>query len=341
MPFADILGQEKATSYLSHLVQTQKVPGALLFYGPDGVGKAATALEWAKALNCTDPQARQTGDACGVCASCRALDRGTHPDVLLVDFAYQAQLEIKKDASSKGYEEELEKEIAKQQHLNVNTIRHITAKSQQKSMNGGWKVMIIREAQSMQPAAANALLKFIEEPPAKTVWVLITNKRAAMLRTILSRCQPLAFAPLKEAHVRQILIQKHIDTGDPDTAARYSGGSVSGACRADAALTLLREAGLTENASLGTGIALPAAAAAGLSRTLATARQEAQAVLDVFITALHRAWTQQQSEAGQRRYQAALKQFETYKRNISRNVSPALVLETALMSVDQLQIPIL
>jgi len=341
MPFADILGQEKATSYLSRLVQTQKVPGALLFYGPDGVGKATAALEWAKALNCLDPQAHQKGDACGVCASCRALQQGTHPDVLLVDFAYQAQLEIKKDVSSKGYAEELEKEIAKQQHLNIDTIRHITAKAQQKSMNGGWKVIIIRDAQTMLPAAANALLKFIEEPPAKTVWVLITNKRAAMLRTILSRCQPLAFAPLGQEHVRQILIQKHIDTSDPELAARYSGGSVSGACRADGALTLLREAGLTENAPLGTGIALPSAAVAGLSRTLATSRQEAQAVLDVFIMALHNAWTQQTDLRQQRRYQAALKQFETYKRNISRNVSPALVLETALMSVDQLHIPVL
>ena len=64
MPFADILGQEKASSYLKQLVRSQKVPGALLFFGPDGVGKRLAALEFAKALNCLDETARQNGDAC-------------------------------------------------------------------------------------------------------------------------------------------------------------------------------------------------------------------------------------------------------------------------------------
>ena len=188
MPFADILGQEKASSYLQTLVRNQKIPGAFLFYGTDGVGKAKMALEFAKALNCQDAMARQTGDACGVCASCQAIDKGTHPDVTFVDFVYQARLEVKKDFSSKGYEEELEKEIAKQQHISVNTIRDVTAKSQQKAVGNGWKVLIVDQAQSMQGAAGNALLKFIEEPPQKTLWILITSKRSVMLRTILSRC---------------------------------------------------------------------------------------------------------------------------------------------------------
>ena len=286
MPFSDILGQEKASSYLQKLVRSQKVPGALLFYGPDGVGKGLAAREFAKALNCQDPAARQTGDACGVCAACQAVAKGTHPDVTFVDFLYQARLEVKKDFSSKGYEEELEKEVAKQQHIGVDTIRDVTAKSQQKAVGGGWKVLIVDAAQTMQGAAANALLKFIEEPPARTLWILITNKRSAMLRTILSRCQPLAFAPLSQENVKQVLA----DTG--------------------------------------------------LSRTLVTARQEAQAVLDVLIMALHRAWTSAPDEAKQRAFQTALKRFESYKRSIGRNVSPALVLETALMSLDGLDLRI-
>ena len=168
MPFADILGQEKASSYLKKLVGTQKVPGALLFYGPDGVGKARAAMAFAQALNCLDPQARQTGEACGLCAVCQAIAKSTHPDVTFVDFAYQARLEVKKDFSSKGYEEELEKEIAKQQHINVDTIRDVTAKSQQKAVGGGWKVLIIDQAQTMQAAAANALLpkRKRRNPPA-------------------------------------------------------------------------------------------------------------------------------------------------------------------------------
>lgn len=331
MPFEKILGQEKALFYLQKLVRAQKAPGALLFYGPDGVGKGLAAREFAKALNCLDVSARERGDACGVCANCTAIDKGTHPDVTFVDFEYQARLEVKKDFTSKGYAEELEKEIAKQQHISVDTIRDVTAKSQQKAVGGGWKVIIVDQAQTMQGAAANALLKFIEEPPYKTVWVLITDKKAAMLKTILSRCQPLAFAPLDEATVKRILTQNGADDR-LDLAARYSGGSVSGARRAAEALELLEAAG--------SGPAMPGAAAASLSRTLVTARREAQAVLDIMYMALHRAWCAQTDEAQKRKLQNALEKTEKYKRAVSRNVSPALVLETALMGLDGLQVTI-
>ena len=178
------------------------MPQALLFCGPSGVGKKKAALEFAKALNCLDSQAREKGDACGLCAHCRAIDAGTYADVVVADFLYQARLELKKEPTDKSYEEDLEKELAKQQRIKVDTIRDITAKSQQKSAVGGWKVFIVDEAQSMQAEAANALLKFIEEPPQKTVWILLTDKKAAMLKTILSRCQPCSLLPCRTVRWR-------------------------------------------------------------------------------------------------------------------------------------------
>lgn len=337
MPFNSILGQEKAISYLKTLVRTGRVPGAFLFYGPDGVGKAKTALEFAKALNCQDPVSHAQGQACGQCPSCQAIAQGTHPDVVFVDFLYQARLEVKKDFSSKGYEEELASTLAKQQHLSVDTIREVTAKSQQKAVGNGWKVLIIDEAQSMQGAASNALLKFIEEPPAKTLWILITNKRSAMLRTILSRCQPLAFAPLSSKHILQILENNQLETEHPSLCAQYGAGSVSGALKADQALTLLQEAGLGPRGCSPQG---PAAVATGLSRTLVTARQEAQSVLDVLLIALHQQWAQAQTPQEEHRLTKMLQQFERYKRSLTRNVSPALVLETALASLDGLPLHI-
>ena len=335
MPLADILGQEKATDYLKTLVKKGRVPGALLFYGPAGVGKAKTALEFAKALNCLDTAARAQGEACGVCANCKAISQHTHPDVVFADFLYQARREIKKEFGSSSYEEELEKELAKQQHINVDTIREVTAKSQQKPVGGGYKVLIIDAAQTMQGTAANALLKFIEEPPQKTVWILITSKRTAMLRTILSRCQPLAFAPLSEENIKKILQENQLETENPSLCAAYSAGSVGGALKADGALSLLREAELGARGCSPQG---PAAVAAGLSRTLAASRQEAQAVLDVLLTALHTAWTNAPAEESQRRYATALQQLEKYKRSLTRNVSPALVVETALCSLDGLNL---
>ncbi len=337
MPLADIIGQQKATDYLKTLVKKDRVPGAFLFYGPAGVGKAKTALEFAKALNCLDASARAQGEACGVCAHCKAISQHTHPDVVFADFLFQARLEVKKEATSSAYEEELEKELAKQQHINVDTVREVTAKAQQKAVGGSYKVLIIDAAQTMQSAAANALLKFIEEPPQKTVWILITSKRTAMLRTILSRCQPLAFAPLSQANVEKILQDNHLETENPALCARYSAGSVSGALRADGALTLLREAGFGPAGCSAQG---PAAVAAQLPRTLVAARQEAQAILDVLLRALHTAWTHTPEGTTQRSYAHALQQFENYKRSLTRNVSPALVVETALCSLDGLQIPL-
>lgn len=326
--FSEILGQEKATAYLQKLVRENRTPGALLFCGPEGIGKRKAALEFAKALNCEDYFSRQNGEACGACASCQAIEKGTHPDVTLVDFLYQARLNLKEGAD----EEELEKELAKQQHISVETVRSVTAKAQQKAALGGWKVLIIDQAQTMQGAAANALLKFIEEPPAKTVWILITSKPATMLSTIRSRCQPLLFAPLSQAHVEQLLKKHAPELEDPSRAARYSGGSVTGALQAAQALTLLEEG------KLGTAQG-PAQVAAGLSRSAPLARREAQAVLDVLINALHTAWAET-DEAHRAPLQSTLHKFEDYKRSIGRNVSPALVLETALMSLDGLGVKI-
>ena len=106
--FSEILGQEKATNYLQKLVRENRTPGALLFCGPEGIGKRKAALEFAKALNCEDYFSRQNGEACGACASCQAIEKGTHPDVTLVDFLYQARLNLKEGADE---DTEYEKEI--------------------------------------------------------------------------------------------------------------------------------------------------------------------------------------------------------------------------------------
>lgn len=326
MSFQEVLDQPAAVAYLQKCV-LGRAPQALLFCGPSGVGKKKTALELAKALNCLDPQARQNGDSCGLCAHCRAIEQGTYADVLVADFLYQARLELKKEPSDKNYEEELEKELAKQQRIKVDTIRDITAKSQQKSAAGGWKVFIVDEAQSMQAEAANALLKFIEEPPQKTLWILLTDKKAAMLKTILSRCQPLQFAPLPQATLETLLRQVAPQTQDPALAARYAQGSLTRALRAAEALEILQSAPQ--------GPAWPSAVAAALPRTMTAARQSAQAVLDVATLAAYRQWTQAPGSSQGEALRRILKKLEDYKTAVQRNVSPALTVETALMSLDK------
>lgn len=328
MPFSEVLNQPSAVAYLQKSV-LGRVPQALLFCGPSGIGKKKTALEFAKALNCLDEQARCNGDSCGICARCRAIEQGIYPDVTVADFLYQARLELKTEPSDKSYEEDLEKELAKQQRIKVDTIRDITARSQQKSAVGGWKIFIVDEAQSMQAEAANALLKFIEEPPQKTVWILLTDKKAAMLKTILSRCQPLQFAPLPDSTVEKLLPQIAPDVQDPALAARYGQGSLTRARLAAQALDILQAAEQ--------GAAWPAAVAQSLPRTMVQARQNGQAILDVVMLALHRKWAGAQ-EAQRASLQTVLQKMEDYKNAIGRNVSPALVVETALMRVNELQL---
>lgn len=333
MPFSEILNQPAAIAYLQKSI-LGRVPQALLFCGPSGIGKKKTALAFAKALNCLDPQARQTGDSCGVCAHCRAIEQGTYPDVVIADFLYQARLELKTEPTDPAYEEDLEKELSKQQRIKVDTIRDITAKSQQKSATGGWKVFIVDEAQTMQAEAANALLKFIEEPSQKTVWILLTDKKASMLKTILSRCQPLQFAPLPVQTVEQLLRQTHPEIENLTAAAKLSDGSVTRAARAAEALELLQTTDVNDPA-------WPTAVAMQLPRTPALARQQAQAVLDVLISVLHRAWLPETDHVRQQQLQQLLKKIETYKIAVMRNVSPSIVLETALMRVSALHMQLL
>ena len=329
MSFQEILNQPSAVPYLQKSLRGN-IPQSLLFCGPSGVGKKKAALEFAKVLNCLDSQAREKGDSCGHCAHCQAINKGMYGDVAVVDFVYQTQLEMKLEPSDPDYEETFEKELAKQQNISVDTIRHVMAQSQQKSALGGWKVFIIDEAQTLQygtGAAGNALLKLIEEPPQKTVWILLTDKKAAMLKTILSRCQAVQFAPLPIETVEQLLRQVCPDIQDTALAARYSEGSMTRAMRVAEALEMLKQ--------IPQGPAWPAAVAMELPRTAVAARQSAQALLDIVLQATHHAWQETAQPADRQKLQQTLIKLEKYKQAIVRNVSPAIVVETALMGLNK------
>ena len=90
MNFVNIKGQEEAISNLKNFIKTGKVPSAMIFYGPAGVGKATAALSFAKALNCQNLGA--DFESCELCANCKQIEAKTHPDIIFADFAYQASL---------------------------------------------------------------------------------------------------------------------------------------------------------------------------------------------------------------------------------------------------------
>ncbi|MDR1123137.1 MAG: DNA polymerase III subunit delta', partial [Elusimicrobiota bacterium] len=297
MSFKKILGQDKAVNTLKGFIKSGRVPRAMIFGGPAGVGKAAAALEFAKTLNCLDAASAAAQDNCGFCTNCKHIDAKTHPDIIFADFAYQAAL--------RG------EEVEKQQTLRVDTVRALTAASQQRAALAKWKVYIIDSAEKMNDEAANALLKFIEEPPQNTVWILISAKREAMLATIKSRCQTVNFAPLAADIIENILKDNFVEAALAARAAGYAGGSTAKA--------MLAAQTLGDFAALPTGAAFAPAAAMSLSKTLARARVQAACALDMLAVAAHGRWIAAADASRRAELGGLMQKLTFYKRALNRN----------------------
>lgn len=307
MNFAQIKGQEAAISNLKNFIKTGKVPPAMIFYGPAGIGKATAALAFAKALNCQDLSA--DFEPCENCENCRQIEAKTHPDIIFADYAYQATL--------------LKEEEDEQQNIKIETVRALTTASQQKAVAAKWKVFIVDKAEKMVTAAANALLKFIEEPPQNTVWILISSKRETMLSTIKSRCQSIPFAPLSNTVIEEILVDNYIESDLAKKAAKYAEGSTANAFLI---ASLLEDfAPLDRGAGFATQIAL------NLPRTLAQARPKVNIILDMLLQKTHQNWLEDQTESGKKNLTKLIQDLVFYKKALKQNVAPQMVAEAALV----------
>lgn len=316
MSFKKIQGQEKAIETLKNFIKSGRIPPALIFSGPAGVGKATTALEFAKTLNCTDEESNKEIDNCSLCKNCKHIDAKTHPDIAFADFEYQANL--------RG------EELEKQQNIKVDTIRHLTALSQQKATLAKWKVFIVDNAEKLQTEGANALLKFIEEPPANTLWILITSKREAMLSTIKSRCQIINFAPLSDEILLNILKDNMVEEGLASEALIYAQGSSTLALKASEILE--------DFSTLNKGASFAMEAARSLPRTLAQSRPYASCIIDMLVYKTHKTWLSADTEKQKTDLKELLNKLVFYKKALTRNVAPSLVVESAIIRAQQNQI---
>lgn len=307
MNFAQIKGQEAAITNLKNFIKTGKVPPAMIFYGPAGVGKATAALAFAKALNCQDLSA--DFEPCENCQSCRQIEAQTHPDIIFADFAYQAAL--------------LKKEEDEQQNIKIETVRSLTTASQQKAVAAKWKVFIIDKAEKLVTAAANALLKFIEEPPQNTVWILVSSKRETMLSTIKSRCQSIPFAPLSNQIIEEILVDNYIESDLAKKAAQYAEGSTANA--------FLIASLLEDFSPLDRGAGFATQVALNLPRTLAQARLKVNIILDMLLQKTHQNWLKEQTETGKKNLAKLIQDLVFYKKALKQNVAPQMVAEAALV----------
>ena len=198
--FETIIGQQLPVRILKTLLRTAVIPHALLFTGISGVGKRMAARIVAMALNCQHRRP-PSDDPCGNCPSCRQIQSDKHPDITLVE--PQANL------------------------LRIDRIRALLAALAMKPFSARHRVVIIAEAQCMNPEAANALLKILEEPPSDTLLILTASQKSDLLPTIVSRCRNIRFNPLKPEDLINLLGQSpDVDAGYVHIAAMLSDGSL-------------------------------------------------------------------------------------------------------------------
>jgi DNA polymerase-3 subunit delta' len=259
MPFRQICGQDRPIKLLRRAWAGGRLAQAYCFTGPPSVGKRATAVALAQAVNCLSPVPGEAGsqapDACGTCRACTRIAAGQHPDVTLVAPE--------------------EKTV-----ITIDQIRALATRANLRAYEGSVKVWILDPAHEMQEPAANALLKTLEEPAAGTLFVLVTTAFSALLPTIRSRCQEVRFTPLGEEHLRTIL-ERHGRSGEEAVAAAAeAGGSAERALAPDPGALSAARARLLEEVwgSLGSLTAL-----LDQAERLAKDRAALESALDVLL----------------------------------------------------------
>lgn len=194
------------------------LPHALLLAGPAGLGKRDFLAAFVKGLLCQRPVG---GEACGTCRACQLVDAGTHPDLIALSFG------LRKDGVTRS-------------EIVVDQVRDLSQRLSMASQFGGWQVVTIDPADAMNPAAANALLKTLEEPTPSTLLVLVADQPARLPATIRSRCQRIDFlVPPRDVALEWLRAEGVTDA----PAALEAAGGNPGMARAWAADGALKQRG--------------------------------------------------------------------------------------------------
>jgi DNA polymerase-3 subunit delta' len=200
MKLAEVIGHERAIGRLRRALASERLPHTYLFAGPEGVGKYTTACALAARLLCDAPA---DDDACGACGGCLAASRETHPDLAVV------------------------RRIDGAAEIKIDQVRELQRRIRLCPVRGQRKVVILDDAHRINLAAQNALLKTFEEPPGSVLLILVASNAAALLPTVLSRCQRMNFFPLADDVVERLLVEHgDLSAAEARDVAAYADGSI-------------------------------------------------------------------------------------------------------------------
>lgn len=241
MYFKDIIGQSDIKKHLVESVQKGIVPHARIFYGAEGVGKLPLAIAYARYLNCINPS---NTDACDSCPSCSKFDKLAHPDL---HFAFpMVQKRAERLLVCDHYLPQWRSFLSENTYFSLsNWLQYINAKNAQgmiyaqeseeiirklslKVYEAKYKIMIVWLPEKMNLECANKLLKLIEEPPARTVFLLISEDMDKVIPTIKSRCQPIYVKPIEYNAMMQAITNTYgLSQSDAQSVAHITSGSFS------------------------------------------------------------------------------------------------------------------
>lgn len=208
MQWSDIAGHSENIDRLKQMLNSGRMPHALLFTGAVGIGKMLIARILAAAVLC------MAGRPCGVCKACRSLADGSHPDLLV----------IRPEGAT----------------IKIEQIRQLQSAFALAPYLSGRRVCIIEDAERLTAQAANSILKTLEEPQGSSLFILVASSKQQLLATIISRCLAMAFQPLPSSVLSRALMDKGFAGSAVEVAARLSGG------RFGQALKLLEPGGLNQ-----------------------------------------------------------------------------------------------
>ena len=202
----NIFGNAPRIEHLKKILSENKFPHAVIFSGVEGIGKRKIAENCAAALLCENPN---DGEACGVCSSCKLLAAGNHPDF------YVIEPEKSKAAPA----------------IKIGQIRELQSQVLLQPNRANCRVVIIDGAEFMNKAAANCLLKTLEEPTGQTIFILTTANRAGLLMTVRSRCGVVNFEKISPAEISAALKLRGVESEKAQTISLIADGSLGRALK--------------------------------------------------------------------------------------------------------------